>query len=252
MREITQVELYVDGGSRGNPGPAACAFIIKTAEGKTLAARGIYLGKATNNVAEYSALVRGVQAVRDLGVKELHIFSDSELMVRQIIGEYQVKSPDLKDLHHEAQRLLLGFDRWQIKHIRRELNSDADSLVNETLDDPEGGSGDEDSDLPPEDTFDTPSLETLETKSAEISETPVKVLVEVMAASGKGGCPAGMQKGQCFVFTEFFPAGVCIHAAQALLPTILALRHVPPAKGKPLTVKCSRPGCKTGFKIFIV
>ncbi len=246
MREITQVELYVDGGSRGNPGPAACAFIIREAEGRTIESRGFFLGKATNNVAEYSGLVRGLQAAREFGAKELHIFSDSELMVRQIIGEYRVKSPDLADLYREVQRLLLGFDRWQIKHVRRELNSEADRLVNKTLDDHSNGSEEPDTEV---------ELSDGESLTAEPGNTPensVKILVEVVSTPGSGACPAAMKKGQCFVFSEFVPAGLCIHAAQSLLPTILAMQQDPSFRGNGLMVKCSHPGCSAGFKLSII
>jgi len=243
-----ELELYVDGGARGNPGPAACAFVLKEPEGNILGTEGFFLGQTTNNVAEYSGLIQGLQAAKKLGVKELHIFSDSELMVKQIIGEYRVKNKDLQELHRQVQRLLLAFDRWQIKHIRRELNADADFLVNETLD--TGGNG---SVKPkPKKKPHEPMTEQLTFLEKIAGDVNVKVLVEVVSPPTEENCPALMQKGQCFVFTEFVPAGICIHAAQSLLPAINALRHDPSSEIKNQMIKCDYPGCGAGFKLSIL
>lgn len=263
MKANTLLELYVDGGSRGNPGPAASAYILKEPGGKTLEAKGLFLGRATNNVAEYTALTQGLTAAKKFEIEELHIFSDSELMVRQIIGEYRVKSPELKDLFYEVQKLLLAFDRWQIKHVRRELNAEADRLVNETLDHPGGGEEDE---FDAADEFLAEAEEISETEAGEEieadvdddvnaetdTEADVKVLVEVVSPCGRGVCPAQLQKGQCFVFSGFVPAGLCIHSAQLLLSAVLALRQNLRSQRKPPLVKCPRPGCGATFKLSIL
>jgi ribonuclease HI len=124
----------VDGGARGNPGPAAVAAVASDADGGELAERKAYIGEATNNVAEYRALLLGLELARDLGATEVEVINDSELIARQIGGEYKVKHGGLKPLFLEATRELRTFDRWSVTPVRRESNARADELVNETLD----------------------------------------------------------------------------------------------------------------------
>jgi ribonuclease HI len=126
--------VNVDGGARGNPGPAAAAAVATTPEGEVVEQRGERIGRATNNVAEYRAVLLGIDLARELGARELELVGDSELVVRQIKGEYKVKQPGLKPLRAEVRDALEGFDRWSIRHVRREDNAAADLLVNETLD----------------------------------------------------------------------------------------------------------------------
>ena len=126
--------VHVDGGARGNPGPAAIAAVASGPDGEVLERRGEAIGRATNNVAEYRALLLGIGLGRELGARELELVGDSELIVRQVKGEYRVKNADLQPLHAEVRRALTGFERWSIRHVRREHNADADALVNETLD----------------------------------------------------------------------------------------------------------------------
>jgi ribonuclease HI len=128
------VDIYVDGASRGNPGEAGAGAAIKAKDGSVLKRLKKYLGTVTNNVAEYSALVMALGAARSLGVKEVRIFADSELVVKQIKGEYRVKSEDLKPLYMEAMAIIRGFNRFEIRHIPREKNADADKLANEAID----------------------------------------------------------------------------------------------------------------------
>ncbi len=128
------VDIYVDGASRGNPGEAGAGAAIKAKDGSVLKRLKKYLGTVTNNVAEYSALVMALEAARSLGLKEVRLFADSELVVKQIKGEYRVKSVDLKPLYMEAIALISGFNRFEIRHIPRELNADADKLANEAID----------------------------------------------------------------------------------------------------------------------
>ena len=127
--------VNVDGGSRGNPGPAAAAAVATTPDGEVIERRGERLGEATNNVAEYRAVLLGIDLARELGASELELVGDSELIVRQIKGEYKVKDPGLKPLSSEVRQALESFDSWSIRHVRREDNEAADLLVNETLDD---------------------------------------------------------------------------------------------------------------------
>jgi ribonuclease HI len=126
--------VNVDGGARGNPGPAAVAAVASTPDGEIVGERGKRIGDATNNVAEYRAVVLGAELARELGATELELIGDSELIVRQIRGEYKVKQEHLRPLHASALKALMGFDRWSIRHVKREQNAEADRLVNETLD----------------------------------------------------------------------------------------------------------------------
>jgi len=125
--------LHVDGGSRGNPGPAAASFIMTDTTGNKLSAKAFFLGEATNNVAEYTAVQKGLAAARELGIKRLTVFSDSELLVKQVSGEYKVKSEQIRPLFRQVVNLLEGFDRWKIQFIPREKNEQADRLVNQAL-----------------------------------------------------------------------------------------------------------------------
>jgi len=126
--------LWTDGGSRGNPGPAAFAYVLEADDGTVLDARGEAIGVATNNVAEYSALVAGLRRAVDAGVAELEVRSDSELMVKQMRGEYRVRNRDLQTLFVEASRAAREVGRVTYVHVRREHNELADRLVNEALD----------------------------------------------------------------------------------------------------------------------
>jgi ribonuclease HI len=129
-----RAKLFTDGGARGNPGPAAYAYVIEADDGSVVAAHGEAIGTATNNVAEYRALVAGLERAADAGVEELEVLSDSELMVKQMRGEYRVKNPALQDLFLDASRAARRLGSVTYRHIRREHNELADSLVNEALD----------------------------------------------------------------------------------------------------------------------
>ena len=129
-----KAKLFTDGGSRGNPGPAAYGFVLEAEDGTVLDARGEAIGVATNNVAEYSALVAGLERAVEAGVGELEVVSDSELLVKQMRGEYRVKNKALQDLFLDASRVARKIDRVTYTAVRREHNELADSLVNEALD----------------------------------------------------------------------------------------------------------------------
>ena len=125
--------VHIDGGSRGNPGPAAWAFVIAR-PGLQAVEEAETIGTATNNVAEYTALVRALEAATDLGLKRIAVLSDSELLVKQMNGEYRVKHPDLIPLYEDARELVKEFDSVAISHVRREFNKRADALCNEAMD----------------------------------------------------------------------------------------------------------------------
>ena len=129
-----KARLWTDGGARGNPGPAAYAFVLEAEDGTVLDTRGEAIGVATNNVAEYSALVAGLEEAVGRGVDELEVRSDSELMVKQMRGEYRVKNRDLQALFLDASRLARDVGLVTFTHVRREHNELADRLVNEALD----------------------------------------------------------------------------------------------------------------------
>jgi ribonuclease HI len=126
--------IHVDGGARGNPGPAAVAAVASTPDGDTVGERNEYIGEATNNVAEYRAVLLALELARELGADDVEIVNDSELVARQIGGEYKVKHAGLKPLYAETMEGLRGFDAWAVRTVRREHNARADELVNEALD----------------------------------------------------------------------------------------------------------------------
>lgn len=130
---MTRATLRSDGGARGNPGPAGAGFVIEV-DGATVCRGGRFLGSCTNNVAEYEALIWGLENVAALGFREVDVFADSELLVKQINGQYRVKNEGLKPLFIRTLALLRGFDRFRVSHVRRELNRDADALANEAMD----------------------------------------------------------------------------------------------------------------------
>ena len=129
-----KARLSTDGGARGNPGPAAYGYVLETEDGTVLAAHGETIGVATNNVAEYTALVEGLRKAAELGVEELEVISDSELLVNQMRGSYKVKNETLRGLWRQAMRAATGFDKVTYSAVRREHNELADRLVNEALD----------------------------------------------------------------------------------------------------------------------
>ena len=124
----------MDGGARGNPGPAAVAAVASDLGAGVLAERKAYIGEATNNVAEYRAVLLGLELARELGAASVEVINDSELVARQIEGRYKVKHPGLKPLHVEAMKALRQFGSWSVRSVRRESNERADQLVNEALD----------------------------------------------------------------------------------------------------------------------
>ena len=129
-----KVVVHVDGGARGNPGPAAAAAVICAPDGQPLAEHSELLGSTTNNVAEYRALLLGLERALELGADEVDVVGDSELIAKQVRGEYKVKNESMRELHREALTALGAFQRWSIRTVPRAQNADADALVNLALD----------------------------------------------------------------------------------------------------------------------
>jgi ribonuclease HI len=136
-----KVVVHVDGGARGNPGPAAAASVVSTPEGEVLDEASQLLGVVSNNVAEYRALLLGLARARALGAEEVEVVNDSELVAKQVRGLYKVKHAAMRPLHAEAMGALRGFSSWQIRSVPRAQNAHADALVNAALDGAPAGAG---------------------------------------------------------------------------------------------------------------
>jgi ribonuclease HI len=130
----TVFTVHVDGGARGNPGPAAIGVVVSDSEGTVVDELAERIGVATNNVAEYRALLRGLERAAALGAREIKLVNDSELVARQLTGAYKVKHPAMKPLYEQAMSALRGFDRWSIRSVPRAQNARAHELVNQALD----------------------------------------------------------------------------------------------------------------------
>ncbi len=129
-----RLRVYSDGAARGNPGPSGAGAVLTDADGTPVARVGKYLGRQTNNYAEYMGLIIGLEHARELGAREVDVYADSELMIRQLGGRYQVKSATLKPLYDQAVRLLKGFAKVKLVHVPREMNKDADEMSNRAID----------------------------------------------------------------------------------------------------------------------
>jgi ribonuclease HI len=129
-----RTRLYTDGAARGNPGPAGAGAVIISPDGHIVAKIGKFLGDSTNNVAEYMGLILGLKRAKAMGIKELDVYSDSELLVKQLAGDYAVKADHLRPLHDEARSLLGAFSEIQVRHIPREENAQADAMSNRAID----------------------------------------------------------------------------------------------------------------------
>jgi ribonuclease HI len=133
MADNTALTIHFDGASQGNPGPAGIGVVICDADGTALAEIGEYIGRATNNVAEYRALIRALEEAQLLGGRRLNVRADSELVVRQLSGSYEVKSPNLKPLFDRARALLRGFEHVRVSHVPRAENNHADRLASQAI-----------------------------------------------------------------------------------------------------------------------
>ena len=200
--------IHVDGGSRGNPGPAAAGVFIQNADTReTLHQAGYFLGTLTNNVAEYTGLLRSLEVARRLGAADVTIHSDSELMVRQLHGRYKVKSADLKPLYEQARRHLDELPKWTLHHVRREKNQEADRLANLAMD--------------------ARADVVLVSEGKTVADPPASdrpndndntlPCFSVTLKGKSGQCLAGAGKGSEYTFGPTTPDGCCIHAAAAAL-----------------------------------
>lgn len=127
-------KIYIDGGARGNPGAAGIGIVIKDGDNKLVKELHKYIGETTNNIAEYTALIYALQEALMLGLKDIAVYSDSELLVKQLKGEYKVKNQNLKIYYDQFLHLRPGFKSFSVKHIAREKNKEADKLVNQAID----------------------------------------------------------------------------------------------------------------------
>lgn len=246
--------VYADGGARGNPGPAGAGVVIATEDGQPLFEAGFFLGRQTNNAAEYMALIHALQRAQAFGTQPLTIRCDTELVVRQITGVYRVKSPKLQALFEQVQMLLLRVPRWHIEHIPREQNSRADELANMAMDraadviitDVQSPA---DSDPPQPDT--RPSVEG---QSAEAPDEPATRTVRITAdrLPNTDHCPAAPWHCEEVFIGATLPGGMCVHAALSLLPTVIAVQSTDPAETRSIptmTVRCNRTDCDAVFHV---
>lgn len=271
------VVVQVDGGARGNPGPAGAGVVIRDGDGALLHEGAYFLGRGTNNFAEYSALIRALERAATLGPLNLRILSDSELLVRQLTGEYQVKSPALAPLFRQVQVLLLRFPRWQVQHVRREENRRADELANLAMDreadivvfDADGRSGANASirpsaAAPPDPAAAAPrpapakrgarkdeAAAPTHAASRAITGQPTAHVV-VATPPAAGACPAPLAAGATVAVGTTTPAGLCLFAAHALLPTLTAMHNADAAdfgRIPTMTLRCGRDGCGAVFHV---
>jgi ribonuclease HI len=250
--------INVDGGSRGNPGPAGAGVVIRSEADERIHEGGYFLDIQTNNAAEYLALIRALQRAARCEPQPIMIRSDSELLVRQMTGSYRVKNEKLADLFHEAQLLLLKVSAWQFRHVPREENQRADELANLAMDqrrdvvvfdvesNPLGGAsahskprrGTASSSPPPPGPM----------RCAD--DRPVRVALA--KPPEPDFCPAGDWFSAPRVVTSLLTDATCVHAAHAIVPTILAIQNTEPAEFSAvptLTVRCTRNGCGAAFHI---
>ena len=206
--------VHIDGGARGNPGPAGVGVVLADGDdGTPLHEAGYFIGRATNNVAEYHGLLRSLELAAAMHAQHLTVRSDSQLLVRQINGEYRVKSADLKPLYQQAQKLLRQFEQTTIEHVRREQNGRADALANLAMDAKRDVIEVDGSPFmtAPRESADSP-------RKPQQSAPPRSALRWTLTLTGDASaCPAHQPVGEAFTFGPTTPAGCCIHAASAAL-----------------------------------
>jgi len=253
--------IHVDGGARGNPGPAGAGVVIHDDQQGLIFEAAYFLGRQTSNAAEYHALIRALERAGHRGRQPIQVYSDSELLVRQLTGEYQVKSPNLAPLYRQVQMLLIKTARWTVRHVPREQNERADELANVAMDrrrnvvvfdaEDQTAGAPETAVAASEGTRERPAP----AKPADTIAGPAgrpAVRVRVSRAPAGGVCPAGDLAEEAFTVVAALPVGLCVHAAHALVPTLLAILNTDPeefAAVPTLTVRCGRPGCGAEFQL---
>ncbi len=257
---------HIDGGSRGNPGPAGAGVSINDDQGKEVFGAGFFLGRKTNNQAEYAGLLHALQVLHAAEANSIRVLTDSELLAHQINGIYRVKSPDLQPLYEEARRLLRDFERWEVKYVPREQNRFADKLANQAMDAKKAVVVRDRLNLAAQGRIDLPKQAaradepgadrggTSPGRSAETMVRPAELGIEVVVvrAPRKGICPAGMRQGQEFIFTDVTPSGMCVEACAAVMEVVLAVRDAA-AEGvacdEAMSCRCPHPDCGAVFDI---
>jgi ribonuclease HI len=222
-----RLNLHFDGGSRGNPGPAAVGILLADADtGAAIHEGGYFIGKTTNNVAEYKALLQGLDLAAELEPASVTIFSDSELLVRQLTGQYKVKSQALKPLFEQAQAKLVKLGDWSIQHVRREMNQTADALANAAMD-----AG--------QDVVRRSGVDEPATVEADRPPTQEPCTQWSVTLSGPGACALDLDMSGRYAFGPATPGGLCIHAAAAafLADPLTTLATHPSAE-----TRCARCG----------
>lgn len=250
--------VYTDGGSRGNPGPAGAGVVIADETGREVFAGGFFLGRKTNNQAEYEGLLKALELLQRAGAQTITIATDSELMACHLNGQYRVKAPGLRPLFEQAKRLLDGFGQWRIEHIPREQNFQADRLANQAM---SAGRDIVQADrlsLVPRFAAGAAPRQMAPTKIPALGEpsrgpvVPGGIEVFVVRGPAKGVCPAGTRSEQSFVFTETVPGGVCVDACSAVIEAVRAMRDAcRSADGGilPMSVRCGNEACGAVFEI---
>lgn len=223
--------IHIDGGARGNPGPAGAGVSIHDEAGRARFEAGYFLGRMTNNKAEYHALLRSLDAAKELAADELLIHSDSELMVKQLNGEYRVKDAGLKPLFEDAFDRLREFKKYTLRHVRREQNRRADELANLAMD--------------AKDDVLEYAVAPIDDETAANDAPAAAVEVRCDKSPHKERCEAGCRKGDKYLFAVVTPSGLCMRAAEAVLPAVLEIR----AGGSAKTVTCPLPDCGASFSV---
>lgn len=259
--------IHIDGGSRGNPGPAGAGVVIHRDDGVLIHESAHFLGKQTNNAAEYLALIHALRRATCCESTTIRVNSDSQLLVRQITGEYQVKNPKLLEFYEQAQLLLIKVPRWTMRHIPREQNSRADKLANIAM--TRGKSvvvfdieqdavttieAERDAPVPHGAVASDSASPTAKTPAERSLPNDERRAVQVVVAEmpNPSTCPALDALSGTISITHTLPAGLCVHAAQALLPTVIAILNMDPSESSAvptMTVRCSHPECAASFHV---
>jgi|CXWL01.1.fsa_nt_gi ribonuclease HI len=237
-----KLTIHLDGGSRGNPGPAGAGVVIHDDKNKSIYEAAFFLGPMTNNMAEYTGLLRALDAAARLRGSDLHIFSDSELLVRQVNGDYRVKDEKLKPLWEQAQAKLKAIHSWKVEHVRREGNQRADELANTAMD-----AG--------EDVIVIDGSQARRRKKSAAtggtSPTAQSDAVVIVATCTHGvdaaECPAPCKEGDTFVFDKIVPPGICLGIAGRLLESLEVIRRT----RKEQIAACPTAGCGAVFELSV-